>query len=66
MRRCILSGGVAQAQKYHDIPAPGRRGRQAAQQLKCGIYFRAAHRSYGSSPNSLEKNREIKPKIKGK
>jgi hypothetical protein len=34
MRRCILPGFVAQAQKYPDMPALGRLARQAPQHLK--------------------------------
>jgi hypothetical protein len=34
MRRCILPGGVAKAQKYLDIPALWRLARQAPQHLK--------------------------------
>jgi hypothetical protein len=39
MRRCNLPGGVAEAQKYLDIPALRRLARQAPQHLKMQIYF---------------------------
>jgi hypothetical protein len=39
MRRYILPGCVAEAQKYLDIPALRRLARQAPQHLKMQIYF---------------------------